>query len=760
MAQQIIRSIGSDGLEVLSNILDKDTGKLIEFKEVSEYYDGTPMSDGKLDAERYLYIKNNGKYYLRVLDNPDKFLEKDTMLDMRNISNTEIHLLKMGYYKGITLNGYYAKGDTPNPIQYNISNTLEVDNGGSIIEAAGLKFVHSFRGYVDVRYFGAKKDEISTSVINNCIQSVDDGSTVVIEERYLVTSADVRENTGIKLRSNINLEINGELAIIPNSMSSYCIVSAYNIENFNIYGVGTIRGSKNTHIAEDDKYYKMYRPTISYSVGDYMAYGPVGYRVTTSGISSNTPPLILDVVVGSVVTNGTVVMEAIDIALGEWGMGISLYEASNFSIRGIKITECWGDGIYIGGKSSTVNPNPGCTNFEVSLIECDDNRRQGMSIVSAEYGRIVSSKFTNTYGTNPQTGVDVEANNWQRVKDIVFDSCYFNDNYEGGFKIYANKPNAMNENVTLINCSAVGNKVGVELRRTRMKNIQFINMTTNYNSTDGFIIREEATDVKLIGLISKYNTGRGVAFNNANNIDIIGSEITNNGISGVTFAGSPNFSEKIRISSSKISNNVAEGLLSSAVRDLVIIDSEFNQNKTGISFNTGNSLNVKISGCSFTNSAEHGVYVNTIQGCSIVDSFFQGNGSSLNDAYSDISVRELSKDALIDKNTFGDNSSYANKVRYNIQLFAGSLDTEVGFNNYKPTSYNTAYLSNTGTNTILYNKVASLLAKGLVNQSIAVSNFPAVTVTTVGEANAAIQNLAAKINAILQSDRDSGQRNS
>lgn len=163
MAQQIIRSIGSDSKEVLSNILDKDTGKLIEFKEVSKYYDGTPMSDEKLDAERYLYIKNNGKYYLRVLDNPDKFLEKDTMLDMRNISNTEILLLKMGYYKGVNLNGYYTEGDTPTSIDYYISSTSATDDGGSVIEVGGVKLEHKFKGAINVLYFGIIGDNTTNN---------------------------------------------------------------------------------------------------------------------------------------------------------------------------------------------------------------------------------------------------------------------------------------------------------------------------------------------------------------------------------------------------------------------------------------------------------------------------------------------------------------------------------------------------------------------------------------------------------------------
>lgn len=225
MAQQIIRSIGSDGKEVLSNILDKDTGKLIEFKEVSEYYDGTPMSDDKLDIERYLYIKNNGKYYLRVLDNPDKFLEKDTMLDMRNISNTEIMLLKMGYYKGVKLNGYYSKGDTPAPIDYYLSDTSEEDDGGSVFAVRGVKLEHEFVGEVDVLYFGAKGDLIQddTIYIKNAINYGSQENIKIPKGSFLVTDTIQFPNT---IR---NLVMIGEIVADPQTVGTIIRIGEHSV---------------------------------------------------------------------------------------------------------------------------------------------------------------------------------------------------------------------------------------------------------------------------------------------------------------------------------------------------------------------------------------------------------------------------------------------------------------------------------------------------------------------------------------------------
>lgn len=60
---KIIRSVGSDGKEVLSNILDKYSGLHIEYKEVYKYFDDSNMIDSYVDG--IVYIKNNNKYYAR-----------------------------------------------------------------------------------------------------------------------------------------------------------------------------------------------------------------------------------------------------------------------------------------------------------------------------------------------------------------------------------------------------------------------------------------------------------------------------------------------------------------------------------------------------------------------------------------------------------------------------------------------------------------------------------------------------------------------
>ena len=140
--------------QTLTNVLVNN--KSTTYNKVSNWYDGTPMDDSKLDDD-FVYVKYEGEYLVRNMEE-GQVLQKDTMDEMRNLSTFETLLLKIGIYKHVQLNGYYEKGDTPEPINYKISDTVEDDDGGSVIEThLGDKLEHDFNRYVNVLYFGLGK---------------------------------------------------------------------------------------------------------------------------------------------------------------------------------------------------------------------------------------------------------------------------------------------------------------------------------------------------------------------------------------------------------------------------------------------------------------------------------------------------------------------------------------------------------------------------------------------------------------------------
>jgi len=109
----------------------------------------------------------------------------------------------------------------------------------------------------------------------------------------------------------------------------------------------------------------------------------------------------------------------------EAGMGISIVRNSkNITIRNTHISKCWADGIYIGGYLP-------CYNINIYNVTCDNNRRQGMSVVNVETLTIRDSFFTNTAGALPEAGIDIEPENYSSVKNITIDNVVCTGNRSG-----------------------------------------------------------------------------------------------------------------------------------------------------------------------------------------------------------------------------------------------------------------------------------------------------------------------------------------
>ena len=98
---------------------------------------------------------------------------------------------------------------------------------------------------------------------------------------------------------------------------------------------------------------------------------------------------------------------------GEWGMGISIISSKDVKIINPIIERCWGDGIYLGQSG-----NETCKNITIEYGLLNDNRRNGISIISADGLKIQNLIVSNTKGTNPQAGIDFEPNrNNEKLKN-------------------------------------------------------------------------------------------------------------------------------------------------------------------------------------------------------------------------------------------------------------------------------------------------------------------------------------------------------
>ena len=131
---------------------------------------------------------------------------------------------------------------------------------------------------------------------------------------------------------------------------------------------------------------------------------------------------------------------------GEWGMGIHLSNSNYAHIENVTVKNCWGDGIYIGSENSKTGEN-GCANVTITNCIIDNNRRNGITVINCDKFVIDGCTISNTNGTNPQSGVDIERNFDNEITEGIIKNCTFIDNHFA----HILQSNSSNDN-TIENC--------------------------------------------------------------------------------------------------------------------------------------------------------------------------------------------------------------------------------------------------------------------------------------------------------------------
>jgi hypothetical protein len=117
---------------------------------------------------------------------------------------------------------------------------------------------------------------------------------------------------------------------------------------------------------------------------------------------------------------------------GEWRMGISLLGCSDVEIQNVTISSSGGDGIYIDGYKDLHFSE----NIIIDNVISTNNKRQGISIISAKNVWVKNSVFKNTKGTLPEAGLDIEPDNEADVIiNVNIENCSFTNNYHSGIVI-------------------------------------------------------------------------------------------------------------------------------------------------------------------------------------------------------------------------------------------------------------------------------------------------------------------------------------
>ena len=239
-------------------------------------------------------------------------------------------------------------------------------------------------------------------------------NVVTIEKGNYSIKLVKNQETGIYVRSNTTLFLNGTIRLEPNSFTNYHVVEATG-RNIVIKGKGTIIGDKVTH----------------------------------TGTS------------------------------GEWGMGLDIAGGSNIKISGLTIKNCWGDCIYIGGKSKNVT---------IDSCSLNNGRRQGISITNANGITIKNCHISKVSGTNPQYGIDVEPNKGCEVDSILIDNVTVTDCH-GGIMCWRDT-GATIKNVIVRNCKVSGTKVKYPICMMRAESIIIENCEVDSQSDYCILVQD------------------------------------------------------------------------------------------------------------------------------------------------------------------------------------------------------------------------------------------------------------------------------
>lgn len=236
---------------------------------------------------------------------------------------------------------------------------------------------------VNVRNYGAAGDSVQndTEAFRQAIEAVSAGGTVLVPAGFYMLDASADQNRALRLKSNMKLRLQAgaRLQTIHNALPRHYLLWIDDAENVEIFG---------------DAVSGVDAPEI------------VGDRDNHNGTE------------------------------GEWGQGIRIVGGSNnIVIRDLRIMKFWGDGITVG-RNSTGTPQ----NVTISRVRSLHNRRQGLSIISANGIDVLDSEFSYTDGTLPQAGIDIEPDaGGSEVRGVFISGCLMRNNTGNGLLIDGNK---------------------------------------------------------------------------------------------------------------------------------------------------------------------------------------------------------------------------------------------------------------------------------------------------------------------------------
>ena len=170
---------------------------------------------------------------------------------------------------------------------------------------------------------------------------------------------------------------------------------------------------------------------ISFPTNSYVIVDPSVTVTATSSYSSSAHMLNVNAqnvtIIGAGAATSVFHMLKAQYTSGEWRHCLDIENASNVVVSGISCNDSGGDGVYLRASSNVT--------IEDSIF--NNNRRQGSSITGqVNHVYYLRDHFTNTNGTAPQSGIDIEPNGpGDYLFDVNITDCYTDGNAGDGLMV-------------------------------------------------------------------------------------------------------------------------------------------------------------------------------------------------------------------------------------------------------------------------------------------------------------------------------------
>ncbi|MBN2456876.1 MAG: right-handed parallel beta-helix repeat-containing protein [Sedimentisphaerales bacterium] len=139
---------------------------------------------------------------------------------------------------------------------------------------------------------------------------------------------------------------------------------------------------------------------------------------------------------------------------------VQIRSSENIKILGFRLENSGGDGIFVGPKGGSITAVDEyfyvpCRNVAIKDCICDNNYRQGISVISVNGLLVDNCILKNTRGTPPQAGIDLEPSNSKGIlSNIVISNCVSDRNSGPGMTVNIDRLGAIPREISIlfVNC--------------------------------------------------------------------------------------------------------------------------------------------------------------------------------------------------------------------------------------------------------------------------------------------------------------------